>query len=116
MDVWIQVSGSNDQSETGRLWEWLRRERSLAGQVRAVQSEPGAGQLGGAVDVLAVTLGSGGAGAVLARSLLAWLQSRRATVAVTVKTDTSVVTVSARDVRSADALRILMQVLPDDHE
>jgi hypothetical protein len=41
--------------------------------------------MGGALDVLVVALGSGGAGAVLAQTLVAWLSGRRADVTVTVR-------------------------------
>jgi hypothetical protein len=115
MDASIRISGGDEDREITGLWEWLRGERQLAGHVRAVPSTPAPGQLGGAVDVLTVALGSGGAGAVLARSLVAWLQSRRANVAVTVQTATRTVTVSAQNIDAGDALDILRQALPDDH-
>lgn len=115
MDACIQISGGDEVGEIADLREWLRGERQLAGMVRAVPSAPGPAELGGAADVLAVALGSGGAGAVLARSLTVWLQSRRADVAVTVKTETGAVTVSAQNLDPADARAVLMRVLPGDN-
>jgi hypothetical protein len=113
VDAEIEVSGGDTVSEVTDLREWLRGERGLAGLVRAVPAEPREGEMGGVTDVLAVALGSGGAGAVLARSLMAWLQTRRASIAVTVKTKTGTITVDAHNVGSSDALDALLQVLRD---
>jgi hypothetical protein len=109
----IEISGGDTVSEVTDLREWLRGERALTGTVRALPSPPREGELGGVADVLAVALGSGGAGAVLARSLMAWLQTRRSDISVTVKTKTGTVTVDAHNVGSGDAVNALVQVLRD---
>lgn len=114
MDAHIRISGGNEIDEVTDLWEWLRGERALAGAVDAVQRPPGEGELGGVFDVLAVALGSGGAGAVLARSLTAWLQTRRPDVAVSVTTEAGTVKVDARHLDSGDVLPLLRQVLRGD--
>ena len=91
----------------------LRGERELIGLVRAVPSPPREQEMGGAVEVLAVALGSGGVGTVLARSVLAWLQTRRSSVVVTVETDKATVKVDARILGSGDALEVLQRALND---
>jgi len=111
MDTQIRVSGGDQVAEIASLWDWLRGERDLAGRVRGLQRPPGEEELGGAVDVLAVALGSGGAGAMLARSLTAWLQSRRSDVAITVTTSNGTVKVDARNLDSDEVLPMLQQVL-----
>jgi membrane-associated two-gene conflict system component 1 (EACC1) len=113
MDAQIQVSGGDEVEEFAELWRWLRGERALAGMVRAVPRRPGQGEMGGAFDMLAVALGSGGAGAMLAQSLTAWLRTRRPQVEVTVTSTTGSVTVSASNLRQEDALPLLEQVLRD---
>ncbi|HEY8983179.1 MAG TPA: hypothetical protein VIU15_26820 [Streptomyces sp.] len=111
MDAQIRVAGSNEIAAAASLWEWLRGERQLAGRVRLVPQAPREGDLGGAFDVLTVALGSGGAGVVLARSLVAWLQTRRPEVTVTLETEAGTVKVSARNLKPADALPLIEQVL-----
>jgi membrane-associated two-gene conflict system component 1 (EACC1) len=111
MGAQIRVSGGDDIEEFTDLWEWLRLERALTGTVQAVRPTPSDGELGGAFDMLAVALGSGGAGMALARSLMAWLRTRRPSVTVTVETKAGTVTVAARDVDRADVLPLLDRVL-----
>ena len=113
MDAQLRVSGGDEIDEITDLWDWLRNERDLAGRAQALQRPPGEGELGGVLDTLAVALGSGGAGAVLARSLTAWLRTRRPNVTVTVKTKTGTVTVDAQNVASGDVLPMLERVLRD---
>jgi hypothetical protein len=120
VEVQIRVSGGDDIKEVTALYEWLRRERGLAGAVRAVQSLPGNTELGGAISAVAVAVGAGGAGTVLARSLVAWIWTRRPSVKVTVSTKvdasarTRSVTVDARDLDADKVLPLLRQVLSDD--
>lgn len=67
------------------LADWLNSEEALRGLVSAVRSAPEAGKMGAAVELLTVALGSGGAGAVLVRSISAWLTQRRFEVSVSLK-------------------------------
>jgi Effector Associated Constant Component 1 len=67
------------------LADWLNSEAALHGRVRAVRPGPEAGKMGAAVELLSVALGSGGAGAVLVRSISAWLTQRRSEVSVSLK-------------------------------
>jgi len=91
----IQVEGRDETTQLGDLWDWLRRERGLAGRVELAPRPPGPTDLGGVFEVLTVTLGSGGSAAVLARSLGIWLKTRRPDVTVTVTTEAGSVTVKA---------------------
>jgi hypothetical protein len=114
VDAQIRVSGGDEVEEITDLWEWLRGERGLAGAVRAIPRPPGESELGGVFDMLAVVLGTGGAGAVLARSLMAWLQTRRPSVTVSVTTESGTVKVDARNLDPDDVLPLLQQVLRGD--
>jgi Effector Associated Constant Component 1 len=85
-------SGNHDEllievaSEYRRsLAEWLNSEEDLRGLVSAVRPAPEAGKMGTAVELLTVALGSGGAGAVLVRSISTWLTQRRSEVSVSLK-------------------------------
>ncbi|OIJ68436.1 hypothetical protein WN71_008435 [Streptomyces mangrovisoli] len=65
--------------------------------------------------MLTVLLGSGGASAVLARSLTVWLQTRRSDVKITVSTpDGNSVTVEATNLRPEEALPAITRVLDRD--
>ncbi|MFC8720073.1 hypothetical protein [Kitasatospora sp. NPDC057198] len=99
--IQIRLSGDDAIGETAALWEWLRGEDRLRGLVRAVASPPVEGELGGAVDLLQVAVGTTGVAGVLARSLTVWLRTRRSHVRVTVTRsggdDTTTVEVSNLD-------------------
>jgi hypothetical protein len=111
VDVEIRISRGDDSTEFAALREWLRGERALTGAVRPVRRRPGDSELGGAYDMLAVALGSGGAGVALARSLTAWLRTRRPDVAITVKSPSGEVTVDARKIKEDDVMPLLREVL-----
>jgi hypothetical protein len=117
VDAEIRVSSGSQGSdvdevgELAALLEWLRGERGLVGATREVQVPPGPGELGGAVEALVVTLGAGGAAGTLARSLFGWLRTRRPNLKITVTTDRNSVTVEASQVRDADVLPMLREVL-----
>ncbi|MEU4743460.1 hypothetical protein AB0G02_23760 [Actinosynnema sp. NPDC023658] len=116
MDVLIAVSGGDEVDELADIWSWLRTQRELAGAVRGIRSEPGETDLGGAVDVLVVALGTGGAGAVLAQSLTAWLRTRKPSISITVKTKSGTTTVDARNLDANDVLPLLDRTLDADDE
>lgn len=84
MDVQVQVSDDGGGG-TAELGLWLNDEPELRGRVRAVPAPLGPTDLGGAMDLLMVSVGAGGAGTVLARSLVTWMQSRRTTAKITVE-------------------------------
>ena len=116
MEAEIRVSGGqginvDEVGELAALLEWLRGERGLAGVIREVRLPPGPGELGGAVEVLAVALGTGGAAGTLARSLFGWLRTRRPSLKVTVTKGTRSLTVEASEVRDGDVLSLLREIL-----
>jgi hypothetical protein len=113
----IRISDGDVTAEFISLREWLRGERALAGVVRAIPRQPAETELGGAFELLAVALGSGGAGATLAKSLIAWLQTRRAAVKITVTSRSGSVTLEARQVKDGDVMPLLQEVLGvrDEH-
>lgn len=67
------------------LADWLNSEDALRGRVQPVRPAPEPGKMGAAIEILSVALGSGGAGAVLVRSISAWLTQRRSEVSVSLK-------------------------------
>jgi Effector Associated Constant Component 1 len=116
VDAEIRVSGGqgaevDEVGELAALLEWLRGERGLAGAVREVRLPPGPGELGGAVEVLAVALGAGGAAGTLARSLFGWLRTRRPSLKVTVTRGARTITVEASQVRDDDVRSLLQEIL-----
>jgi hypothetical protein len=113
----IRVSQGDAVAEFSSLQEWLRGERALAGTVRAVPGQPAETELGAAFELLAVALGSGGAGATLAKSLITWLQTRRPGVKITVTTESGSVALEARQVKDSDVMPLLLEVLRtrDEH-
>lgn len=113
MEVQLHVSGGDVVAEIADLEEWFREERGLTGAVRPIWSSIDEGQLGGAIDLLAVAIGSGGAATVLAQSLFAWLGTRRPSVEVTVKVKSRTASVKASGL-DADALARLLRQLLDD--
>ncbi|MFD6666990.1 hypothetical protein ACFWDK_32110 [Micromonospora chalcea] len=64
------------------LYAWLQRDDELRGRVRSVAAELKSGDMGGVTETLTVALGSGGAVAVLAGTLSAWLSTRRTRISV----------------------------------
>jgi len=95
MDARIQIEcGGGD--ELAALGEWLGDEGELRGRVRLAGSPAGDTELGAAPDVLTVALSTGGAGTVLASSLITWLQTRRTTAKITVESAGRSVTLDIR--------------------
>jgi hypothetical protein len=111
MEAEIRISSDDEITEFAALREWLRGERALTGMVKAVRKPPARTELGGALDLLAVALGSGGAGVTLAKSLVIWLRTRRPDVTVTVTTPSGTVTLKAKQVRDGDVMPLLEAVL-----
>ncbi|MEU9239388.1 hypothetical protein [Streptomyces shenzhenensis] len=82
----LRITVAEDPNALQSLLDWLRLEDELRGRLRLESSGSGTGgEMGGLLDVLTIAMGSGGAGAVLARSLSTWLTHRHADVKVTVR-------------------------------
>ncbi|MFD5831917.1 hypothetical protein ACFWGZ_41205, partial [Lentzea sp. NPDC060358] len=65
----LTVSGEDDQVHLRSLRDWLTREDLFRGRLSLRGEAPRPGQMGAAVEVLMVAVGSGGAATVLARSV-----------------------------------------------
>ncbi|MGW6700026.1 effector-associated constant component EACC1 [Nocardia sp. NPDC055049] len=97
------------EAELISLHEWLNHEPELRGKVHTdAHSKPAAGEMGWPVDVLVVSVGSGGAITVLVGSVTTWIRTRRSTLFVEVtKPDGSKLRIDARGpvaVHVSDAL------------
>ncbi|MBB4918898.1 effector-associated constant component EACC1 [Streptosporangium saharense] len=116
MDALVQVSGDDEITEFTELRGWLSGDRALTGRTRVVRQPPGEGELGGALDTLVVTLGSGSAGIALVRALTTWLRTRRADVTITVTSPSGTVELNAQRVRDTAVLSLLEEILRDGDE
>lgn len=82
MEISIRPDGGSPQ-ELASLKQWLSTQRGLTGRVSLARATPGAEELSsGALELLAVSLGTGGSVSVLAGALSAWLGSRRGTIEI----------------------------------
>jgi hypothetical protein len=105
MDAEIRIVDGAD-GDLAVLGQWLQGEEELRGRIRAVRGEPGETELGTAVELLTVALGTGGAGTVLASSLKTWLLTRRTTAKIVVKSAGRSVTL---DIHNADDVAPLLE-------
>jgi hypothetical protein len=85
MEVSIRIEDGSPEDLTD-LTEWLGGENELRGRCHIVRNAISDTELGSVPDLLMVALGSGGAGTVLASSLITWLQTRKTRAKITVVT------------------------------
>lgn len=106
MDVAISVSDATDSgAEIRSLFRWLRRDDDLpGGTVRLEPAAPGPDEMGAVSDVLVVALGSGGLGAVLARSLSVWVQHRTSDLKLTFQGTKGTVELDGKRIKDAVAV------------
>lgn len=105
----LAVHGAEAEQHMRLLYDWLALEDELRGRLRLCYRPVAEGEMGGVLDVLTVTLGAGGAGALIARSVSTWLSQRRADITVTVKApDGREVTIDVQ--RIQDPLAIIREV------
>ena len=105
MDAQIRIVGGAD-GDLAALGEWLQGEDELRGRIRTVHGVIGETELGSVAELLAVALGTGGAGTVLASSLKTWLLTRRTTAKITVKSGRRSVTL---DIQTAGEVTPLLE-------
>ncbi|WP_327640833.1 hypothetical protein OHB24_21295 [Kribbella sp. NBC_00482] len=101
MDAGIRVAGGND-ADLIALHDWLNTEDELRGRVGIAEGVIGESELGSLPELLTVAFSAGGAGTVLASSLITWLKTRQTTAKITVESDGRSVTfdiTTAHDVR-----------------
>lgn len=105
----LLVPGSESDEPLRALHEWLAHEDELRGRLDLRARPPAQGEMGGAVELLAVALGSGGVCAVLAQSVCTWLSQRQPDISVTVKAaDGREVTIDVR--RAEDPMTVVREV------
>ncbi|MEV0600247.1 hypothetical protein AB0I82_13240 [Streptomyces sp. NPDC050315] len=108
-EVTLAVQSADPERHLRALRDWLAREDAFRGRLRLLDRPVRDGEMGGVLDVLAVSLGSGGAGALLVQALSAWLGQRGADVSVTVTApDGREVTIDVR--RTQDPLAVVREV------
>ena len=103
--VRLRVSGSAPHGPLGHLYDLLRTEETLRGQVSPVPDP------GGISDVLAVALDNGGSVGTFAAVLARWLRQSRPDITIEIESAEHgrTVTIDAR--RVADVEQLLAQVL-----
>jgi hypothetical protein len=85
-DLRLSVVGGDPVEGAAELLEWFRQEPVLRGLIKPAPGEPRAGELGTALDVISVAVGSGGVVSALAGSLKVFLaQRRRAEVRIVIR-------------------------------
>ncbi|WP_326554428.1 effector-associated constant component EACC1 [Micromonospora sp. NBC_01813] len=95
--------------ELTSLYSWLQRDDALRGRVKSVAAELKPGDMGGATEMLTVALGGGGAVAVLASTLSAWLPTRRAKILVEITDRGRTRRVEIDAANASDAGRLLRE-------
>ncbi|MGC9665685.1 effector-associated constant component EACC1 [Planosporangium sp. 12N6] len=105
MQVRVRVAGGS-VDEYRSLLSWLRDEPEVRrhGQLTAVAGDTGAGQMGTALDVLTLVVGSGLSAAQLAFSIIMWRASRDQPVRVILEHDGRAVPVDTTDPGAAEAI------------
>lgn len=111
MDVQIWVADETGD-ELRELSEWLRGENELRGHVRVAPGRIGQTELGSFQESLNVALSTGGAGTVLASSLITWIRTRTTKASITVQSGERSVTFDIRTV--GDVEPMLKQILSAD--
>jgi Effector Associated Constant Component 1 len=112
MDAHIRIVGATSE-DWSALRHWLDDEPELRGKIRTIRSPIGETELGSVTEVLDVALGAGGAGTVLASSLITWLKTRRTTAKITVEAADRMVTLDIKTIH--DVTPLLKQILrPSD--
>lgn len=109
MDLAIQVAVAADpEAQLRSLRDWLLADDELGlahgVRVRLEAPAPPPGRMGAMSEVLTVSLGAGGAGAVLAHSVEVWLQTRTTDLKLKITGSAGVVELDAKRVRDSPAL------------
>jgi hypothetical protein len=110
MGATIEIEGDNARHLID-LQQWLQGDRSIGGAARLRHKPIGEGELGGAVDVLEIALGSGGIAIVLTNALITWLKTRREHISVTLKVKGASVSVDTENAKLGTAKAMLDSVL-----
>lgn len=111
----LRVDAPDSVAELGSLQSWLGDVPQLRGRVDAVHAPPPPGALGPVLDALQVAAVPGGAVAVVASALVAWVQHRSTDVRVRVERNGRSAEVDAKRVRTldADGMRRLVEAVSE---
>ena len=113
MNVSLQVK-SRDRRMTPALYEWLRRENALRGNVQMSRNPARPGEMGDLADIIVVAVESGGLLSVVVTSVATWLSQRRNDVEIEIKSpDGRSVRVNSRGKANAEEL---LKALTDSAE
>ncbi|WP_448333789.1 effector-associated constant component EACC1 [Streptomyces sp. DSM 41534] len=113
-DVQIMLDSADALDDRLALAGWLRRERGLQGSVHVPPVAPAEGELGAALELLTVSLGSGGIATVFAGSLATWLQSRRTPTKVRITITWADRTLELETGDAAEAEALIRRFLGED--
>ncbi len=113
MNVTIGLAGGSPEA-LADLAEWLSDESELRGRVRVIDRHVSDTELGSVAELLTVALGAGGAGTVLASSVITWLQTRRTVAKIIVESSKGSVTLDIQTV--ADVTPLLERILRADND
>ncbi|WP_369185145.1 hypothetical protein [Streptomyces sp. Y1] len=113
-DVTITLDSANALDDRLALNSWLQHERGLQGRVHATHAIPTENDLGAALELLTVSLSSGGIATVLAGSLATWLQSRRTPTKVRITITRADRTLELETGDAAEAEALIRRFLGDD--
>lgn len=113
-ELLLSVPGPDAEHHMRDLHAWLANEDELQGRLTLRSHPIRPREMGGILDLIAVALGSGGTGAVLAGSLSTWLTQRRMDITVTVSApDGRQLTVDVRRARDTQTVVRDIQALLD---
>lgn len=107
MDALIRIDTGNGD-ELRDLGSWLTAEPGLRGHVQLIPAPVAETELGSLTDAISVAVGAGGAGTVLASSLVTWLQTRRSRVRLLIQKGNSRVVL---DLETSDRLLPMIERL-----
>jgi len=108
MDASIRLEGGSPEDIID-LTDWLGGENELRGRCHITPAPIGASELGSVSEVLTVALGSGGAGSVLASSLITWIRTRKTKAKIIIETEEGSISLDIETVR--DIAPLLEQTL-----
>ncbi|MFI9843954.1 hypothetical protein ACIHFD_43450 [Nonomuraea sp. NPDC051941] len=77
MDIALSFVSDHSRADLESLFDWFQGEKELRGRVRWADVPPKPGEMGGAMEVILVAVGSGGFLSVLATSIQTWLARPR---------------------------------------
>ncbi|MFE3826710.1 hypothetical protein [Streptomyces sp. NPDC059092] len=112
--VQIRLDSATELDDRLALIGWLRGERGLQGRVHVVPAAPAENELGAGIELLTVSLGSGGIATILAGSLATWLQNRRTPTKIRISVIRADRTLELETGDAAEAEALIQRFLGED--